>query len=208
MPNGCSDDELPWNRTAESRLDTKYPYGKRKGRNGGIGREEVGGRDVWMCVCVHVFPFLSRFYFNLSSYLSSLFSLSLSYITVCHAELNAILNKNSADVKGCTLYVALFPCNECAKLIIQSGITDILYVSDKYHDSDQMIASRKLLDMAKVNYRLAELHVLYVCNYMCGVMLPNPSTKYFWLIVPWAVFAFLNYLILIQILKNPWNPYM
>ena len=70
MPNGCSDDELPWNRTAESRLDTKYPYGKRKGRNGGIGREEVGGRDVWMCV--YVFP------------LSSLsLSLSLSYSMSC-----------------------------------------------------------------------------------------------------------------------------
>lgn len=41
--------------------------------------------------------------------------------TVCHAELNAIMNKNSADVKGCTMYVALFPCNECAKLIIQAG---------------------------------------------------------------------------------------
>lgn len=40
---------------------------------------------------------------------------------VCHAELNAIMNKNSADVKGCTIYVALFPCNECAKLIIQAG---------------------------------------------------------------------------------------
>ena len=88
----------------------------------------------------------------------SLLSLSLSYITVCHAELNAILNRNSADVKGCTLYVALFPCNECAKLIIQSGITDILYVSDKYHDSDQMIASRKLLDMANVNYRLVYIN--------------------------------------------------
>ena len=42
---------------------------------------------------------------------------------VCHAELNAIMNKNSADVKGCTMYVALFPCNECAKLIIQAGRT-------------------------------------------------------------------------------------
>ena len=146
MPNGCSDDELPWNRTAESRLDTKYPYGKGKGRD----REGRSWRsDVWMCVC------------ECESFLS--LPPSLSH-TVCHAELNAILNKNSADVKGCTLYVALFPCNECAKLIIQSGITDILYVSDKYHDSDQMIASRKLLDMAKVRYRLAELHVLYVCN--------------------------------------------
>ena len=80
---------------------------------------------------------------------------------MCHAELNAILNKNSADVKGCTIYVALFPCNECAKLIIQSGITDILYVSDKYHDTEHMIASRKLLDMAKVKYRLIELVLLY-----------------------------------------------
>lgn len=42
---------------------------------------------------------------------------------VCHAELNAIMNKNSADVKGCSMYVALFPCNECAKLIIQAGRT-------------------------------------------------------------------------------------
>lgn len=42
-------------------------------------------------------------------------------VAVCHAELNAIMNKNSADVKGCTMYVALFPCNECSKLIIQAG---------------------------------------------------------------------------------------
>ncbi|XP_045572587.1 deoxycytidylate deaminase isoform X2 [Salmo salar] len=66
MPNGCDDDLLPWARSADDRLDTKYPY-------------------------------------------------------VCHAELNAIMNKNSADVKGCSMYVALFPCNECAKLIIQAG---------------------------------------------------------------------------------------
>ncbi|KAF3851797.1 hypothetical protein F7725_005152 [Dissostichus mawsoni] len=65
MPNGCDDDLLPWSRSADDRLDTKYPY-------------------------------------------------------VCHAELNAIMNKNSADVKGCSMYVALFPCNECAKLIIQA----------------------------------------------------------------------------------------
>ncbi|TYZ59731.1 hypothetical protein PybrP1_003419 [[Pythium] brassicae (nom. inval.)] len=53
---------------------------------------------------------------------------------VCHAEMNAILNKNSTDVKGCTIYVALFPCNECAKLIIQFA------------------ASRRLLDMAQVRW--------------------------------------------------------
>jgi dCMP deaminase len=79
MPNGCSDDELPWAREADSPLDTKYPY-------------------------------------------------------VCHAELNAIMNKNSADVKGCRLFVALFPCNECAKLIIQSGIREVVYMSDKHRD--------------------------------------------------------------------------
>ena len=81
-----------------------------------------------------------------SGHLYTMDSVSITFITVylyikvCHAELNAILNKNSADVKGCTIYVALFPCNECAKLIIQSGITEILYVSDKYHDTDHMIA--------------------------------------------------------------------
>ncbi len=74
-------------------------------------------------------------------------------IIVCHAELNAILNKNTSDVKGCTIYVVLFPCNECAKLIIQSGIVTVLYVSDKYHDNVEMIASRKLLDMAGVKCR-------------------------------------------------------
>ena len=67
MPNGCSDDDLPWGKTDTDPLNTKYPY-------------------------------------------------------VCHAELNAILNKNSSDVCGCTLYVGLFPCNECAKVIIQSGL--------------------------------------------------------------------------------------
>lgn len=71
-------------------------------------------------------------------------------ILVCHAELNAILNKNSADVKGGKIYVGLFPCNECAKLIIQSGISEVIYVSDKYHEKDEM---RKLLDMAKIKHR-------------------------------------------------------
>ena len=94
---------------------------------------------------------------NLSYLCKSLNSFSkLQYVathTVCHAELNAILNKNSADVKGCTMYVALFPCNECAKLIIQSGITEVLYVSDKHHDKPEMVASRRLLDMARIKYR-------------------------------------------------------
>uniref|UniRef100_UPI00398E8B09 deoxycytidylate deaminase-like n=1 Tax=Pristiophorus japonicus TaxID=55135 RepID=UPI00398E8B09 len=98
MPNGCSDDLLPWARAAPDKLDTKYMY-------------------------------------------------------VCHAELNAILNKNSADVKGCTMYVALFPCNECAKLIIQSGISKVTYMSDKYRDTPEMKASKLMLDMARVECR-------------------------------------------------------
>uniref|UniRef100_A0A8C0QAY4 dCMP deaminase n=1 Tax=Canis lupus familiaris TaxID=9615 RepID=A0A8C0QAY4_CANLF len=76
-----------------------------------------------------------------------------SKFTVCHAELNAIMNKNSADVKGCTMYVALFPCNECAKLIIQAGIKEVIFMSDKYHDSDEMTAARLLFDMAGVAFR-------------------------------------------------------
>eukprot|EP00128_Syssomonas_multiformis_P017229 Colp12_sorted_trinity150504_noHs@1641 len=101
MPNGCSDDDLPWSRSGDSILDTKYPF-------------------------------------------------------VCHAELNAIMNKNSADVKGCSMYVALFPCNECAKLIIQAGLREVIYMSDKYHEKPEFIASRRLLDMAGIKYRKYE----------------------------------------------------
>ena len=73
--------------------------------------------------------------------------------SVCHAEMNAIMNKNSADLKDCIMYVALFPCNECAKLIIQAGIKEIIYVSDKYHEKPEMVASRRLLDLAGVIYK-------------------------------------------------------
>ncbi|XP_022595740.1 deoxycytidylate deaminase-like [Seriola dumerili] len=79
--------------------------------------------------------------------------LETKYPYVCHAELNAIMNKNSADVKGCTMYVALFPCNECAKLIIQAGFKEVVYLSDKYHDKPEMKASRKLLSLAGVKER-------------------------------------------------------
>ncbi len=74
------------------------------------------------------------------------------YPYVCHAELNAIMNKNSADLKGCTLYVTLFPCSECTKLIIQSGIKTVVYLSDKYADTDSCQAAKRMLDMAGVNY--------------------------------------------------------
>lgn len=79
--------------------------------------------------------------------------LDTKYPFVCHAEMNAILNKNSADVNGCSIYVALFPCNECTKLIIQSGITEVIYLSDKYAHTTPAKAARKMMDMAKIKYR-------------------------------------------------------
>ncbi len=97
MPTGCCDDDMPWDRQADSALDTKYPF-------------------------------------------------------VCHAELNAILNSNSASLKDCTVYVTLFPCNECAKAIIQSGIKRIVYADNKYADSDSVKASCILFDKCGVRY--------------------------------------------------------
>ena len=73
------------------------------------------------------------------------------YPYVVHAEPNAILNSNS-NTQGCTLYVTLFPCNECAKLIIQSGIKHVVYGCDKYHDQESFIASRRMFDSAGVTY--------------------------------------------------------
>lgn len=75
------------------------------------------------------------------------------YAYVVHAEENAILNSNISNLKGTKLYCTLFPCNECSKAIIQVGIKEIIYESDKYHDDDIWKASRKLLDMAGIKYR-------------------------------------------------------
>jgi len=72
------------------------------------------------------------------------------YPFVIHAELNAILNSSNRDLRGCTMYNTFFPCNECAKAIVQSGIKKIVYLSDKYHDMDLWKASRILLDTAGV----------------------------------------------------------
>ena len=76
--------------------------------------------------------------------------LNTKYPYVCHAELNAILNRNSADLRSCTIYVTLFPCNECAKLIIQSGIKKIVYKTDKYHNSPSTVAARNMLKEARI----------------------------------------------------------
>lgn len=79
--------------------------------------------------------------------------LETKYPYVCHAELNAILNSISLNLKGCRLYVALFPCNECAKAIIQSGINEVIYLSDKYAESDNVKASKRMFTQAGVTYR-------------------------------------------------------
>ncbi|MCR5761416.1 MAG: dCMP deaminase family protein [Sphaerochaetaceae bacterium] len=97
FPQGCSDDDLPWEREGGT-LDTKYAF-------------------------------------------------------VCHAELNAILNSISRDLTGCTLYVDLFPCNECAKAIIQSGIKKVIYRDDKYAATDGVKASKMMFDKAGVEYK-------------------------------------------------------
>lgn len=93
FPNGCNDDEFPWERDGDFGC-TKYPY-------------------------------------------------------VVHAELNAILNSKQ-NLNGCSIYVSLFPCNECAKAIIQSGISRIVYESDKYANTDATIASKRMLKAAGV----------------------------------------------------------
>jgi dCMP deaminase len=99
FPNGCSDDDFPWEKDGDF-LDTKYPY-------------------------------------------------------VVHAEANAILN-SSADLNDARVYVTMFPCNECAKLIIQSGIKEVVYLSDKYHGSDICKASRRLFTSANIKTRKLE----------------------------------------------------
>uniref|UniRef100_A0A915C604 Probable deoxycytidylate deaminase n=2 Tax=Parascaris univalens TaxID=6257 RepID=A0A915C604_PARUN len=97
MPNGCSDDVMPWGKDSDNPLETKYPF-------------------------------------------------------VCHAEMNAVLNRNCESVKGSTIYTVLFPCNECAKLIIQAGISEVVYKRDK-PDKVEVIASKKMFDITGVRYR-------------------------------------------------------
>lgn len=79
--------------------------------------------------------------------------LSTKYPYICHAELNAILNNIGMDLSGCKIYTALFPCNECAKAIIQSGITEVIYLSDKYEETETDRASKHMLGKASVSYR-------------------------------------------------------
>lgn len=84
--------------------------------------------------------------------------LETKYPYVCHAEMNAILNYRGSrkDLEGAILYVDLFPCNECAKMIIQSGIKEVIYLSDKYANSNNNIASKRLFDKCNVTYKKFE----------------------------------------------------
>ena len=94
FPQGCSDDDFPWNRD-EKCGETKYQF-------------------------------------------------------VVHAELNAILNARGKLLQDSKIYVGLFPCNECAKAIIQAGVSEVIYLSDKYHDTPSTKASRRMLEAAGV----------------------------------------------------------
>ena len=74
------------------------------------------------------------------------------YLYVCHAELNAILNYSGGSLQGATVYTTLFPCNECAKALIQSGVKRVVYLSDKYSDSHSVQASKLMFKMTGVDF--------------------------------------------------------
>ena len=86
-------------------------------------------------------------------------NLETKYPYVCHAEMNAVLNYRGTrkDFENARIYVDLFPCNECAKIIIQSGIKEVVYLSNKYKDSENNIASRKLFDSCGIEYHQLDL---------------------------------------------------
>ena len=105
--------------------------------------------------------------------------LDSKYLYVCHAEFNAILNtRDGSALNGCTIYVTLFPCNECAKAIVQVGIKEIIFADDKYHDHLEEQASRRILDMAGVKYRRYEGRnveiIIALCYGLAGIAIFVP----------------------------------
>ena len=76
--------------------------------------------------------------------------LNTKYMFVCHAELNAILNYSGTNLVGSKVYVTLFPCNECAKALIQSGVSEVIYYSDKYSDSFSTLAAKRMFESAGI----------------------------------------------------------
>ena len=94
--------------------------------------------------------------------------LETKYLYVCHAVLNAICNFTGSkkDLKGTKIYVTLFPCNECAKLIVQSGIKEVIYSCDKYANADSTIAAKRIFEQCGVNYRKVELEEENIKTYV------------------------------------------
>ena len=83
--------------------------------------------------------------------------LETKYLFVCHAEMNAILNSGHSDLRGSTVYTTLFPCAECTKAMIQKGIKEVIYLSDKYAKDDLFVAARRMMDSAGVTYRAYQM---------------------------------------------------
>ena len=79
--------------------------------------------------------------------------LETKYFYVCHAEMNAILNSGHSDLRGSIVYTTLFPCADCTKAIIQKGIAEVVYLSDKYADDDLFVAAKKMMKSAGVQFR-------------------------------------------------------
>ncbi len=80
-------------------------------------------------------------------------ALNTKYMFVCHAELNAILNYSGGSLKNSKVYTTLFPCNECAKALIQAGVKEVIYMCDKYANTDSTKAAKQMFDTAHVTYR-------------------------------------------------------
>ena len=78
--------------------------------------------------------------------------LDAKYLYVCHAELNALLNYTGTNLKNAKIYTTLFPCNECTKALIQSGIKEVIYMSDKYSDTPSVIAAKRMMNSAGVKF--------------------------------------------------------
>ena len=87
-------------------------------------------------------------------------NLNTKYPYVCHAEMNAILNYRGSkkDLENSKIYVDLFPCNECAKQIIQSGIKHVIYLCDKYADTDGVKASKRMFEECGVTYQKLDVN--------------------------------------------------
>jgi len=76
-----------------------------------------------------------------------------------HAEANAILNYRGSlkDMTAATVYVTLFPCHECAKMLVQAGIGEVVYLDDKYDGTEDNVVSKRILDTCNVGYRPVRL---------------------------------------------------